>query len=93
MSWDIYNVGKFTPVEVAIRYDRVSKAVLEWTCPRCHRRLQWLTEDDVKIDQLERWASGAKGNIQDVLEDVPAEIREVFLSGICPECWDKMFKH
>ena len=29
--------------------------------------------------------------IQDILPDHPKEIRELFISGICPDCWDRIF--
>lgn len=95
MSWEIYEVGKFIPVEVAIRYDRVSRAVVEWECPRCRRDIQWVTEDDKKIAQLENWADGTTTdkNIQEAMPDIPADVREVFLSGICQDCWNEMFHH
>lgn len=30
-------------------------------------------------------------NIQDILPNLEPEYREIFISGICPKCWDKMF--
>ena len=30
--------------------------------------------------------------IQDILPDVEPGIRELFISGICPECWNNLFK-
>lgn len=30
--------------------------------------------------------------IQDALKSVSSENREMLISGICPKCWDKMFK-
>lgn len=44
-------------------------------------------------DQHNRFCQFQSGNghIQTLLSDVPQEIREMFLSGICPDCWKKMF--
>lgn len=30
-------------------------------------------------------------SIQDIIPNVSPAYREMFISGICPECWDKMF--
>ena len=30
-------------------------------------------------------------NIQDILPNLEPEYREIFISGICPECWNNMF--
>jgi len=32
-----------------------------------------------------------EGNIQDLLPDLSEDDREMFVSGMCPECWDKTF--
>lgn len=38
--------------------------------------------------QLDDWRAG-KGAIQNIMPDVPAEIREFLMTGITPEEWDK----
>lgn len=35
------------------------------------------------------WRSGAF--VQEAFREVPKEYREMFISGTCPECWDRMF--
>ena len=40
------------------------------------------------VDQLERWKAG-EGMIQEIMPDVPAELREFLMTGITPEEWDK----
>lgn len=55
------------------------------TCPFC--------EEDhivtVPLDGYSNWLSGEK--IQNAMPDVPAEDREMLISGICPSCWQKAF--
>jgi hypothetical protein len=33
----------------------------------------------------------AGGMIQDCFPDLPRDLREMLVSGTCPECWDEMF--
>jgi len=40
--------------------------------------------------QIAAWRLG--GTIQDVMSDVPEEEREMFLTGLCPDCWNRIFK-
>lgn len=40
------------------------------------------------VEQLERWKSG-EGLIQNIMPDVPSELREFLMTGITPEEWDK----
>lgn len=39
---------------------------------------------------LETWKNGE--NIQDALTELNASQRELLISGICPKCWNEMFK-
>jgi len=43
-----------------------------------------------QYDRLGKFNNG-EGQIQDLLPDLPKEIREMFISGMCPECWKKLF--
>lgn len=43
----------------------------------------------VPSDGYAAWKNGAC--IQDVMPDVDPDIREMLISGICPDCWDNMF--
>lgn len=45
---------------------------------------------DEQYSSLMAFQSGA-GHIQTMLPDVPKAVREMFLSGICPDCWKKLF--
>lgn len=55
------------------------------TCPFC--------EEDhivtVPLDGYSKWLCGEK--IQNAMPEVPAEDREMLISGICPSCWEKAF--
>lgn len=57
------------------------------TCPCCGKE-QVVTVD---VNRYEAWRRGEL-MIQHALPDLTPDQREVLLSGICPECWDKMFK-
>jgi hypothetical protein len=98
MSLDIYYSGKYVEVEV-IFGDRLGLelfAKIRWTCPWCHKAHEWETTDHSILGELVKWVEAEDdgdilGNIQDEMPSLPAEIREVFISGICPECWHKAF--
>ena len=32
-----------------------------------------------------------EGHAEEMLHDLPPGIREMFISGMCPECWEKTF--
>lgn len=55
------------------------------TCPVCGGE-QFV---QVNSDDYQRWING-EGMIQDVMPYIPAEVREILISGICPTCWDKI---
>jgi hypothetical protein len=44
------------------------------------------------MDQFKRWGEWKQGGgaIQDLLPDLSPEIRELFVSGMCPDCWNKL---
>lgn len=95
MSLDIYRTGKYVEVTVAFG-DRLGVeyfARVSWTCPWCHETKEWETADEEALAQLTAWVEGKTSNelVQDALPALPAGIREVFISGICPECWHKAF--
>lgn len=43
---------------------------------------------DVTEKQIRAWEDGEL--IQNAMPDVPLELRELFITGICPICWDEM---
>lgn len=48
---------------------------------------------DMTFDQFRRLDMFLKGrgHAQDLLADIPDKVREIFISGICPDCWSAMF--
>lgn len=60
--------------------------VITKTCVICGRvKAIKVPENGYKL-----WAAGMK-KIQDAMPLVPAEDREMLMSGICPLCFDKLF--
>lgn len=55
-------------------------------CPMCGR------ENNVKmtLDQFNRWRNNDE-YVQDIFPEKSSSEREVLVSGICSNCWDKMF--
>ena len=59
-------------------------------CRMCGKMVEVdLTEKQFSRFQL--WEMGVM-HIQQAIPEVPAGIREVFISGTCEECWEKMFE-
>lgn len=59
--------------------------VLTPICPECGKQhFLGMTMDDFRAYAAERMAD-------EVFPDEPPEIRELLISGTCPECWNKMF--
>jgi hypothetical protein len=45
----------------------------------------------ISMEDYITWLQGKK-NIQDIFPEMSADDREFFfISGVCPECWDKIF--
>ena len=58
-------------------------------CKFCNKNVVIkLTSEQYK--NLGRYNRG-EGHIQDLLPELSADDREMFVSGMCPECWDKTF--
>ena len=47
------------------------------------------TPIEVNKDKYDRWQAGEL--IQNVFPEMPADYREMLISGTHPECWDEMF--
>lgn len=45
---------------------------------------------DLSLKQIAEIEAGVK-HIQVILPEMPPETRELFISGICPKCWDEIF--
>ena len=59
--------------------------VIEKTCPFCGKRY----EGSFPSDGYGKWMGGEL--IQKAMPTVPATSREWLISGICPECQEKVF--
>ena len=55
------------------------------TCPLCREETA-ITESEEKYRV---WRSGAP--IQDVWPELDVDVRELYISGTHPECWDELF--
>ena len=56
-------------------------------CSFCH------TEYPIQMTQaqLDELMSPHRRHIQDIIPELAPEMRELFISGMCPKCWDKLF--
>lgn len=54
-------------------------------CPMCGKN----TEIEITDQQYQAIKNGEL--IQFAIENYPPEVRERFISGICPECWKNIF--
>lgn len=55
------------------------------TCPFCGK------ESVVSVFEDDYYAWLRNGLVQDVFPYLSADERELLISGICPECWEKTF--
>ncbi len=60
---------------------------LPFTCRICGKTV-WVTAE---ADDIRKWNT-RKTHIQDCFPYLSPAQRELFLSGICGECWDKLVK-
>lgn len=58
---------------------------IQRTCPKCGK----LQVIEVEDSQYHRWMAGE--NIQIAFSNLTPDQREILMSGICPECWEKIF--
>ena len=57
-------------------------------CSVCHKEFDVSMTKDQE-SRLKQYQAG-EGKIQDLLYDLEAKWREMFLSGNCPGCWKKL---
>jgi hypothetical protein len=57
------------------------------TCRVCKQGI----ETEITMDMIYDWKSSGK-LIQTVMPNIPADIRELLLSGTCGSCWNQIFK-
>ena len=60
-------------------------SVTSLPCPHCN------TTVTLKITGEQLWQYNNNFSIQDVLHDIDIPVRERFMTGICGDCWDKLF--
>ena len=77
MNWVFFNWKRNTVGD---------KERLEIECRHCN---EW-HEFDVNESDLEAWKLGKK--IQDAFPYISAAQRELMLSGLCEECWEKLME-
>lgn len=61
------------------------KKTFTTVCPFCHRT----TYITVNLEDWEDWRDGEL--IQDAFPYLTADEREMLKTGICPDCWEKIF--
>ena len=48
-------------------------------------------EIEMTAAQFNELQSPHRRHIQDIIPELAPEMRELFISGMCPKCWDKLF--
>ncbi len=56
-------------------------------CPRCKQ----FHAINVPAEGFHSWQRGEK-TLQEALPDVNANVRQMLVDGICPDCWNKIFE-
>ena len=56
-------------------------------CSFCHAEYP-IQMTQGQFDELQ---SPHRRHIQDIMPELAPEMRELFISGMCPKCWDKLF--
>ena len=46
---------------------------------------------EMTTSQFNELQSPHRRHIQDIIPELAPEMRELFISGMCPKCWDKLF--
>lgn len=57
-------------------------------CPFCGE----VTTHMISEDEYTQLTHPNRPHMQDIFPNMKPEIREQFITGICPKCWDEMFK-
>ena len=48
-------------------------------------------EVELSLEQIRELQSTERRNVQDIVPELPAEQRELFISGMCSKCWEQNF--
>ena len=59
------------------------------TCETCGKNVE-IPCDGKTFFALKNWRRSFR-SIQEIAPNLSPEYREMFISGICPECWKKIF--
>jgi len=62
------------------------KVIIEVTCIKCFKTYKI----EVFQSDWEKFKNG-EGHIQNLFSYIPYQTRELFISKICPDCWNKIF--
>lgn len=74
----------FTLLDVTKIKERLY-SVTSLPCPHCN------TTVTLEITGEQLWQYNNNFSIQDVLHNIEVPVRERFMTGICGDCWDKLF--
>lgn len=55
-------------------------------CPMCGKETVFMVTDE----QYQKYIDG-KENVQRIFPELSCEEREMLITGICPDCWNKIF--
>lgn len=61
--------------------------LVDTKCPHCNK----ITVLEMTDEQYDEYCLGRK-YIQDIFPDWSPGKREMLITGICPDCWNKIFK-
>ena len=64
----------------------VTKKIIVHNCPFCGRH------QEVIVNEIDYALYQAGVRVQDAFPYLSADEREIIISGICPKCWDELFK-
>ena len=76
---------------VVLRYfthptEKIEYITVGITCPMCGK----ITKLDLSLEKFNRYYNGNE-LISNIFTELDANQREALISGICPNCWDKLF--
>jgi len=74
----------FTLLDISKIQERLY-SVTSLPCPHCN------TTVTLEITGEQLWQYNNNFSIQDVLHNIDIPVRERFMTGICGDCWDKLF--
>lgn len=73
-----------------VKVSKNGKCSVSMYCRVCSTKYELTGFSSEQNERLYR-RDETKEHIQDIIPEVPAEWRELFVSRTCPSCWKKMF--